>query len=279
MITVIGFFAGIVPVAIGMLWFPFIKSLQNRWVHAMLALSAGVLAFVAIEMIDEIAAYSRAVTISDGTLGSTSDGGAIAGLLSFLGMSAGTFLAVVLAIVAGVLTAGAMKWVGDWRREQLYGGGGEGLRVAYLIAIGLGFHSIGEGLAIGASFRTGAYSLLTLLVVGFVLHNVTEGLTVVAAFARDESRPSLWHFAAVGVIAGGPLILGGWIGILAYVPILAVIFLAIGVGAITEVIWEVAELVRMDAEKLLTLPNGASFALGLGSMFLLEDVIVEGFLL
>lgn len=264
-ITAVGFFAGIVPVVVGMLWFPFVQSLHNRRVHALLTLSAGVLAVVAVEMVAELRHYGGEV---DGAVGA----GPVSGL-------DGTAVAVVLATVGVVATAFAMKWVSDWRRARLFERGDHGLLVAYLIAIGLGFHSVGEGLAIGASFTTGAYALVTLLVVGFVLHNVTEGLTIVSAVARDGTRPPLRHFAALGVLAGGPLIVGGWLGTLAYSPMLAVLFLAIGIGAIVEVIWEVGQLIRMDAEAIVTRLNGAGFAAGVGMMIVLEDVVVNGLLL
>lgn len=250
MLTIIGVIAGIVPVAIGMLWFPFIRTLDPRWLHAFLALAAGVLVFVAIEMTDGMLEY-----------GSQLDSLPTAVAVGALGVL-GTF--------------GGMYWLSYWRQQQMAAVNGKsGLQVAYLVALALGLHSIGEGLAIGSAFVLEEYHLVTLLVIGFVMHNITEGPTVVAAVARDTDVPPLRHFAAMGTIAGGPVILGGWIGSLAYLPILATLFFAIALGAILQVAIEMVDLIRMDSGQLLTLPNAVGFVIGLVGMFLLEDVLVE----
>lgn len=251
MLTIIGALAGVVPVLIGMLWFPFIRALDNRYVHAFLALSAGVLAFIAVEMVAEIRSYG-------GELSSVP-------------------FAVGLATVGVVVTFAAAYVVSEWRQRTVAGAGHKsGLQVAYLVAVALGLHSIGEGLAIGTAFTAGRGSLVTLLVIGFVTHNVMEGPTVVAAVARDTETPQVRHFAIMGVLAGGPVILGGWVGSLAYSPALAVLFYAVTVGAILQVLVEVTNLVRFDAEAVVTRLNAATFVVGVALMFVLEDVIVDG---
>ncbi|ELY96737.1 zinc transporter [Natrialba chahannaoensis JCM 10990] len=260
MMTIIGLLAGVMPVAIGMLWFPFIKSLDNIWVHAALALSAGILAFIGIEMVEEM--FENGEAIAESGAGTVEL--AIATAVGVVGI-AGTFY--------------LMKTFSQWRLDAAMGETNPGLKVAYMIAIGLGLHSIGEGLAIGTSFATGAYSAVTILVVGFVLHNITEGLSIVAALARDADRPPLYHFVAVGFLAGGPLVFGSWLGIFAFTPVVAILFLAIGVGAIIEVIWEVTELVRIDTGAAISKINAATFVGGVVLMFLLEEVLVEGYIL
>ena len=64
-----------------------------------------------------------------------------------------------------------------------------GAVLALLIAIGIGLHNFGEGLAIGAAFALGEAALGTLLIVGFTLHNTTEGLAILAPIAKE--RPSI----------------------------------------------------------------------------------------
>ena len=59
-----------------------------------------------------------------------------------------------------------------------------GAPLALLVAIGIGLHNLGEGLAIGTSFATGALALGAFLVVGFAIHNTTEGLAIVAPVAQ-----------------------------------------------------------------------------------------------
>lgn len=251
-ITVISLFVGVVPVAIGMLWFPFIRGLDPRWLHAVLALSAGVLAFVAVEMTDEAIDYAAEAP--------------------------DPLLAGGLAIVAGLATFGIVGAASRWSHRKLRDSENRGLGVAYLVAVGLGLHSVGEGVAIAGAFAIGEVGLVLLLVVGFLIHNVTEGPTVVAAVARDATTPPLRHFAALGLIAGGPLVLGGWIGVVAYSPLLAATLLAIGVGAIVQVVVEVVGLIKLDAQRVLTRANTAGFVVGVTLMFLLEEVFLEVYL-
>ena len=121
-------------------------------------------------------------------------------------------------------------------------------RVAALIALGIGLHNFGEGLAIGAAFATGAAALGSFLVVGFTLHNITEGIGIAAPLTRAE-RPPLRAFVLLALLAGGPAILGTWVGALAFSPFLAALFLSIGAGAILQVIWEVGKLLTRDAQR------------------------------
>ncbi|RQG90780.1 ZIP family metal transporter [Natrarchaeobius chitinivorans] len=249
MLTVIGAIAGIIPVAIGMLWFPFIRDLDPRYLHAFMALAGGVLAFIALEMTDDAIDHAGA---AENTL--------LAGGLVVLGVAA---------------TFGVMYAASKWRQRQMVTTEKSGLEIAYLVAIALGLHSIGEGLGIGTYFIQGESTQVMLLVLAFVMHNVMEGPTVVAAVARDHATPPLHHFAAMGVIAGGPVILGGWIGSFAQSDLLAALFFAIAIGAILQVLIEVAELIRFDAETVLTRVNAATFVTGFVLMFFLEDVLVD----
>ncbi|XVH31264.1 ZIP family metal transporter [Haloferacaceae archaeon DSL9] len=251
-LAVIGFFAGVAPVAIGMLWFPFLKSLDDRWIHAVLALSAGILTFVGVEMAAELSAFVAAVPSA--------------------------YVGEAVALVALVGTFALMHAVSVWRHRTVDDSRETGLQVAYLVAIALGLHSIGEGLAIGSAFVLGENVLLSLLVIGFLLHNVTEGPTVVSAVARNEDTPPLRHFAAFGLIAGGPVIIGGWIGTFLVSPLVAAAFFAVALGAIIQVIFEVTQLIRVDAGRLVTTTNTATFAIGIALMFVLEDLIVDGLL-
>lgn len=265
-LTVVGAVAGILPVAIGMLWFPFIRSLHHRYVHSFVALSAGVLAFIGFEMVVEILAYGRDVDI---------------GSSSVLGPGAGVSGPVVVTavVVAGVGgTFAATSLLSEWRRGTAADREKSGLEVAYLVAVALGLHSLGEGLAIGTAFVLGKESLVTLLIVGFFMHNVMEGPIVVSAVARDAATPPLGHFAVMGAIAGGTVIVGGWVGSLTSSDLVAVLCYAVAVGAVLQVLVELADLIRFDAEALVTRLNAATFAAGVGLMYLLEGVVVEGLL-
>jgi zinc transporter ZupT len=116
-----------------------------------------------------------------------------------------------------------------------------------MIAIGIGFHNLGEGLAIGAAYNVGEIALGTFLVVGFIIQNITEGLGIIAPVLRD--RPGLSRLALMGLIGGAPAILGAWIGGYTPSPLLAALFLAIGTGAIFEVVYEIAKLLHKDTAR------------------------------
>lgn len=250
--TVVGFIAGILPVAVGMLWFPYIRRLADEWVHAVLAFSAGVLAFIAFEMADGAAGFSAEMSSP----------------------SVGFGVAAVVAVLTIVLMEAASRW----RKGKVSESYGQGLLVAYLVAVGLGLHSVGEGLAIGTAFAADDMGLVVLFTVGFIIHNVTEGPAVIAAVAREQETPPLKHFAALGLLAGGGVIIGGWIGSFATDPLVGTIFFAIAFGAIVQVLWEMIGLVKRDAGTLVSRHLIVAFAVGAFVIFFLEEIVVEGWL-
>ena len=238
LLALVGIFVGVIPVSIGLLWYPFVRRLDNRWVNFFLALTAGLLVFLAVDALDE--AFEVADRVP------------------------GAFQGVGL-ITIGVISALAVLYGLDGWMRQRRGGELTPLFVATLIALGIGLHNLGEGLAIGAAYGLGEVGLTAFLILGFTLHNVTEGLGIVSPLARI--RPKLWHFVALGALAGVPTIFGAWIGGLAYSPTASVLFLSIGAGAIVQVVWEIGRLMRRDAKTLALPLNAAGFTLGLLVMY------------
>ena len=112
----------------------------------------------------------------------------------------------------------ALEVVGAWlraaRARRKADASTAGSVLALLIAIGIGLHNFGEGLAIGAAFALGEAALGTLLIVGFTLHNTTEGLAILAPIAKE--RPSIGLLVKLGLIGGVPTIAGAWLGGLVY---------------------------------------------------------------
>jgi zinc transporter ZupT len=102
-------------------------------------------------------------------------------------------------------------------------------------------------LAIGAAYNVGEVALGTFLVVGFIIQNITEGLGIIAPILRDKTP--LRDLALLGVLGGGPAILGTWLGGFSPSPTLAVLFLGIGTGAIFEVVYEIAKMLQRDLAK------------------------------
>jgi len=236
--TLLGVYVGIVPVLIGMLWFPFLRRIGRRWVHFFLSLTAGLLVFLGIDALDE------ALETAEGVPGAYQGVGLV---------GVGVLISILVLIAVG--------------RTARRGGAASPMVVAYLIAVGIGLHNLGEGLAIGAAYTLGEIALGSFLVIGFMLHNTTEGLGIVAPVARQGA--SLGQLALLGLIAGAPTILGAWLGGFTVSPVAATLFLAVGAGAIFQVVYEILKLMAAEAsQEVATLINVAGFALGLLIMYL-----------
>jgi zinc transporter ZupT len=239
--SLVGLYVGVLPVAIGLLWLPFLKRLEPRWIHFALALTAGLLVFLAFEALVE------ALETADG----------VAGAFQGTGIVALTVLGTWLALQA---------FSGAGKKEQGAAGPADRLRLAFLIALGIGLHNFGEGLAIGAAYAQGAVSLGSFLIVGFMVHNTTEGLGIVAPIARDE--PKLATLALAGLIAGAPTIVGAWLGGLAYSPVLATVALGVGAGAILQVVGVLYRAIARQSQPVWTPLNALGVAAGLAVMYL-----------
>lgn len=109
-------------------------------------------------------------------------------------------------------------------------------RLAFLIAVGIGLHNFGEGLAIGGSAAQGKIALATLLVTGFALHNATEGFGIVAPLATEREQPSWGFLLVLGAIGGGPTLLGTVIGHEFTSDPVTLVFLTLAAGSILYVI-------------------------------------------
>jgi zinc transporter ZupT len=217
--ALIGFYVGVVPVSLGLLWFPFLRRLGTSGLNFVLALTVGLLVFLVLDTLLE------AVEIA----------GELPGVFSGVPM----VLLVALLTLLGLL--GAERFIRRGREEA------SRLSTSYRISLGIGLHNLGEGLAIGAAFALGETALGTFLVLGFTLHNITEGVGIAAPILKE--RPRLAHFAWLALLGGGPAILGTWVGGFFYSNLLSTIFLAIGAGAILQVIYEVTRLLLKDSAR------------------------------
>ncbi|MBT1160239.1 metal transporter [Aminobacter anthyllidis] len=236
--AVLGAFVGILPVVVGLMFYPALRGAGPATMNFLLAMTIGLLGFLLVDTIEDA--------------------------MEFAGESAAIFQGPAMVVLAAA--ASFLLLMGVSRRE----GRPTGLALATYIAIGIGLHNLGEGLAIGAAFAAGAAGLGTFLVMGFTLHNITEGIGIAAPILKV--RPSLWTFAGLALVAGGPAVIGMWIGSLAYAPHWSALALAVGAGAILQVVIEVGlYLMRSDgrgSSALLSPPVLAGLAAGVGFMYL-----------
>ena len=220
--ALIGFYVGVVPVALGLLWYPFLRRLGTAGVNAILALTVGLLIFLVVDTLLE--AGEVAVELP------------------------GAFSGIPLVILVALLTL-----LGLLGTERMFKRGRDEtsrLSTSYRISLGIGLHNLGEGLAIGAAFALGEAALGAFLVVGFTLHNITEGVGIAAPILKE--KPKLAHFAWLALLAGAPAIVGTLIGGFAYSNLAATIFLAVGAGAILQVIYEVTRMLLKDSARSKT---------------------------
>ena len=219
--TLIGLYVGVIPVFLGIFWFPALRQLGRRTMTFLMAATAGLLIFLGLDTLAEA--------------------------LEFAARVPSAFQGIGLIGIGSVATFLLLDAISK-RQTQITGNEMERrLAIAFMIAIGIGFHNLGEGLAIGAAYNVGEIALGTFLVVGFIIQNITEGLGIIAPVLRD--RPGIGRLALMGLIGGAPAILGAWIGGYSPSPFLAVLFLAIGTGAIFEVIYEIAKLIQKDTAR------------------------------
>lgn len=224
--AIIGTYVGIIPIMIGLLWLPFIKKISKNKYHFFLALTAGLLLFLGIDSVEE------ALEVSKENLAGIFNGVLLVStviVLSFLG-----------------LYCSAEKLVKRAESSRMT----KPVAIALMIAIGIGLHNFGEGLAIGAAVGLGSIAFSTFLIVGFALHNTTEGIAIAAPMSRGKT--TIGKLAGLGMIAGVPAIFGAWVGGFVYSPFTAVVFLSIGAGAIFQVIITILKWIREEGDKQLS---------------------------
>ena len=238
----IGIYVGIIPIMIGLLWLPFIKNTKSSHYRFFLALTVGLLIFLGIDSIAE------AGKVVDENIADIFDG---------------TML-IAISLISSFL---ALHYLGG-RIRQI---SSNPITLALLIAVGIGIHNFGEGLAIGASIALGSISLSAFLIAGFAIHNATEGIAIASPIAKRKS--SIITLVGLGVLAGIPAVFGTWIGGFTFLPFLSVMFLAIGAGALFQVSYSVLSWIREDDKSLSTPSTVGGLVLGFIILYITSIVI------
>jgi zinc transporter ZupT len=241
--ALVGVIVGIVPVAVGLMFYPVLRGVGRKGMDFLLSLTIGLLGFLLVD--------------------------ASAEALELAGEAAAVFQGPVMVVLAGVGSFLMLMAIG--RRS----GAPTGLALSTYIALGIGLHNLGEGLAIGAAFAAGSAGLGTFLVLGFALHNVTEGIGIAAPILKH--RPQAWVFAGLTLLAGGPAVIGMWLGSLATSAQWSALALAVGAGAILQVIVEVGAYLMRQGDRrgdiFLTPPVMAGLAAGATFMYLTAALV------
>jgi zinc transporter ZupT len=232
-LALVGLLLGIAPIAAGMLAYPALRSVGQHGLQFLLALTVGLLAFLLIDTLREGLEFAA---------------GAVERLRTE------TLVWVAMLISATLLLAAGRR-------------GGEaprGVALAFFIALGIGLHNFGEGLAVGASLAAGAAALATFLVIGFTVHNVTEGIGI--AVPLIDARPKLAVFVGLVLLAGLPAVTGVWLGALAVRPLWLALSFGVAAGALLQVIIEVGAMMLRRPAALGPASLGG-VAAGLGIMY------------
>jgi len=242
LMALLGLYVGVIPVTLGMLWLPFVRRIGAAGLRILMAVTIGLLAFLALD-----ATLEGLEVVAEG---SQAFGGAAL---------------VLLGAGASFLAMAAVEAVMDARRERARAAGAGGLHLATLVAVGIGLHNLGEGLAIGSAYAVGALALGAFLVIGFAIHNTTEGLAIIAPVAARP--PGLARLIALGLVAGAPAILGAWIGAAAFNASLAAFLLGAGAGAIVAVIRQLVPTIRDGEGRALHPASIAGIAAGVAVLY------------
>jgi zinc transporter, ZIP family len=239
LLALLGLYVGVIPVSVGMLWLPFVRRASGTLVRFLMAVTVGLLLFLAVDAL-----------VEGFDIGGT--GPQVFG---------GPALVLLGALVAFIALTAADAFV------RARAAGTAGYRLSLLVAVGIGLHNLGEGLAIGSAYAIGELALGAFLVVGFALHNTTEGLAVVAPIAQE--RPAWRRLLGLGLIAGGPAVIGAWIGGVAFSAPLAALLLGFGVGAIVQVAWQLLPTLRggEPGARAITPLTASGLAAGLVIMY------------
>lgn len=208
LMALLGGYVGIIPVVLGLLFLPVLRRIGRRAMRVLLGITVGLLVFLAVDAaLEGFELAGKAGTAFGGPL--------------LVPLGAGLAFLALSTVDRSVRGAGPPA----------------GLRLALMIAVGIGLHNLGEGLAIGSAYAVGELALGAGLVVGFAVHNTTEGLAIVAPLTE---RPPPWpRLVALGVVAGGPAIVGALVGATVDNAALAALLLGVGVGAIVQVVTQI----------------------------------------
>ena len=254
--AMLGIYVGVIPVYLGLLWIYFLRRIDRKWNDFFMALTIGLLVFLGGDTITEVIELSEQVAdVLNGT-----------GII-IIGIS---MTMLILTAVNRTVSKHRARKNEESKENASSSDTNSVLTLAYIIALSIGIHNLGEGLAIGGAYAVGEVSLGAFLVLGFMIHNITEGVAIVAPLSR--SKTSLWHLLVLGLVAGAPTIIGTWIGGFTFSRVWSLLLLSIGAGAIFQVVLLIygqmrLASIRRNVDSIVTYRNVIGFMSGLAVMY------------
>jgi zinc transporter, ZIP family len=202
----LGAIAGLIPVYLGIgVALLFGRVLPRSWEGGLIGVATGVLVYLFFDLMHEAVELTGSRDV----------------------LSWGVFLASLGVSLVGLVALESSQILGGRPSSRL-------LSLPYMIAIGMGFHNLGEGLAIGASYANGEWALSMLLMTGFGLHNGTEGFGIVGAAGKT---PVKWKdVCLLGLLAGGPTCVGTLLSGQGFSPYVSISFYTLAAGSLLYVI-------------------------------------------
>ena len=254
--AMLGIYVGVIPVYLGLLWIYFLRRIDRKWNDFFMALTIGLLVFLGGDTITEAIELSEQIAdVLNGT-----------GII-IIGIS---MTMLILTAVNRTVSKHRARKNEESKENASSEDTNSVLTLAYIIALSIGIHNLGEGLAIGGAYAVGEVSLGAFLVLGFMIHNITEGVAIVAPLSR--SKTSLWHLLVLGFVAGAPTIIGTWIGGFTFSRVWSLLLLSIGAGAIFQVVLLIygqmrLASIRRNVDSIVTYRNVIGFMSGLAVMY------------
>ena len=246
----LGLYIGVIPVYIGMLPIDRFRNLDPKWMTFLLCFTVGVLLFLLIDLgaeaMEEADGFIAAMQVADTATGSIP--ALDMAIFDLLGLSLAPHAGYAILIFGLTLGLLGLVYVDERIRVRVDTASGE--KLAWLIALAIGLHNMGEGLAVGITVSAGVTALANSLIVGFALHNLSEGIAIIGPLAKSGELPSIKRLLGLGALAGGPTILGAYIGLTWFANSLAIFFFAIAAGAVLYVVVEVLSGLRKDGASL-----------------------------
>lgn len=241
----LGLVAGVLPVYLGIgVALALGKILPRSWEGALIGVATGVLAYLFFDLMHEAVELTGARD----------------------GVSWGVFLGSLGISLIGLVALESSQILGTGSTGRL-------LSLPYMIAVGMGLHNLGEGLAIGASYAAGEWVLSALLVTGFALHNGTEGFGIVGAAGK---APLPWlDVWWLGLLAGGPTCVGTLLSGQGLSPYFSIAFYTLAAGSLLYVILSLTAM-SYTASRRLQVASGVFAGISLMYVTAMVLTLVSG---